>query len=227
MNSRASHAVSARLTAPLLALEGVTKLVNCARGMSIYTLGDPGNSIYYLESGRIKILKRSTDDKEGVLAIISPGELFGERAIVEDHLREAYAEVLDEATVHVIPRDIFLGHCKETTEMWSWVLETFAKRQQDLEQRLALLIFYEVEQRILRSLEGLAAHADDTAAAEEGEWAVYLSHKELASLIGSTRETTSAALSELSKRGLIRLQRRRVVIPSIDKLRSSIALEIR
>ncbi|MCC6859773.1 MAG: Crp/Fnr family transcriptional regulator [Bryobacterales bacterium] len=220
MNSVAREPAAATLGAQLAGLDGVTRLSQCRRGTALFSTGDRGDSIYYLESGRVKILKRNQDGKEVLLTIVAPGEVFGEQAAVGEDPREVCAEVLEDAVIYVVPRESFLQFSLRTPDVWHWLIRIFARRKAELERKIELFIFHEVEQRLLRSLVDLAAACG--SASDGGEYVIGLSQLELAGAIGSTRETTSSALNQLSRRGLIRLQRRRVVIPSLPALESAI-----
>jgi CRP/FNR family transcriptional regulator, cyclic AMP receptor protein len=222
VTTTAAEQVATPIGLRLVSLEGVTRLSQCRRGTALFSAGDRGDSIYYLESGRVKILKRSDEGKEVLLTIVSSGELFGEQAAIDEKQREVCAEVLEDAVIYVIPREAFLHFSMEAPEVWRWLAGIFARRKSELERKVELLIFHEVEQRLLRCLIELAETCG-VPSTEGGECSIGLSQFELAGAIGSTRETTSSALNMLSRRGLIRLHRRRVIIDSVPALRSAIA----
>ncbi len=221
MSYSAAEPVPSQIGMRLVALDGVTRLSQCRRGTALFSVGDRGDSIYFLESGRVKILKRNREGKEVLLTIVSPGEVFGEQAALGEQPREVCAEVLDDAVIYVVPRESFTQFCMQSPDIWRWLAGIFARRNSELERKIELLIFHEVEQRLLRSLLELAGVCG--VLAENGECSIGLSQLELAGAIGSTRETTSSALNLLSRRGLIRLHRRRVVIPSLAALRTAIS----
>jgi CRP/FNR family transcriptional regulator, cyclic AMP receptor protein len=223
MNFSAAEPLPSQIGMRLVMLDGVTRLSQCRRGTALFSAGDRGDSIYFLESGRVKILKRNREGKEVLLTIVSPGELFGEQAAVGEQPREVCAEVLDDAVIYVVPRESFVQFCTQSPEIWRWLAGIFARRNAELARKIELLIFHEVEQRLLRSLVELAGSCG--VVTESGECSIGLSQLELAGAIGSTRETTSSALNLLSRRGLIRLHRRRVVIPSIPALRTAISTD--
>lgn len=223
MNFSPAEPLPSQIGMRLVMLEGVTRLSQCRRGTALFSAGDRGDSIYFLESGRVKILKRNREGKEVLLTIVSPGEVFGEQAAVGEQPREVCAEVLDDAVIYVVPRESFLQFCNQSPEIWRWLAGIFGRRNAELARKIELLIFHEVEQRLLRSLVELAGNCG--VVTDSGECSIGLSQLELAGAIGSTRETTSSALNLLSRRGLIRLHRRRVVIPSIPALRNAIGAD--
>ncbi len=220
MSVSAMEAIPSQMGSWLVSLDGVTKLSQCRRGTALFSAGDRGDSIYYLESGRVKILKRNPEGKEILLTIVSPGEAFGEQAVLGEQARDVCAEVLDDAVIHVVPRESFLQSSAQTPEVWRWLAGMISRRKAELERKIELLIFHEVEQRLLHLLLELSGICG--VSTESGEISIGLSQLELAGAAGSTRETTSSALNLLSRRGLIHLHRRRVVIPSLSALRSAI-----
>src|SRR5262249_50983438 len=140
----------------LLPMDGVTKIMQCRRFTVLYSAGNPADSLFFLDSGLVKSLKRGPDNKEVLLNLIRPGEIFGEDALLLTGPRHSTAEVLQEAAIFVVPKDLFLRFCNQTPEMWKQVAELLARREQNLEQKLELLLMRDVEHRILFYLAELA-----------------------------------------------------------------------
>jgi CRP/FNR family transcriptional regulator, cyclic AMP receptor protein len=198
----------------LLHLDGVTKFSPNRRFATVYSEGSPADTIFFLESGLVKISKRGQDNKEIILKIVGPGELFGEQAIGSEPSRTIAAEVLQEGVIYVIPRDLFMGVCERRPELWRDISTLLLDRKRELEKKIELLCLHDVEYRILYYMAELARMFG--AKANSTEWSIPLSQGELASLIGATRETTSTTLNTLARRGVIRLGRRQLIVPSID-----------
>lgn len=214
-----SSAIAAAIRAELLDHEGVIKFTPSRRFTTLYSEGSPADSVLFLESGLVKICKRGEEGKEIILQIVSPGEIFGEQALSLEHTRTAGAEVLQEGTIYVVPRDVFIRFCDNRPEMWKHVAQLLAHRKRDLEKKIELLCMHDVEYRILHYIAELATAFG--AKLDGHEYAVPLSQGELASLIGATRETTSTTLNMLARRGLIRLGRRQLILSSLDGVRSA------
>ncbi len=198
----------------LIHLDGVTKFSPNRRFATVYSEGSPADTIFYIESGLVKIYKRGEDNKEIILQIVGSGELFGEHALSTEASRSIAAEVLQEGVIYVIPRDLFLGLCERRPELWRDISALLLARKRELEKKIELLCLRDVEYRILYYMAELAKVFG--AKANGGEWSIPLSQGELASLIGATRETTSTTLNSLARRGVIRLGRRQLIVPSID-----------
>lgn len=207
--------LTAAVRADLLQSDRVTKFSPNRRFTTVYSEGDPSESVYYLESGLVKLYKRDNENKEIILQILAPGELFGEQALGTEATRNVSAEILQEGVLYAIPRETFLNFCDERPTLWRAVSELLITRKRELEKKIELLCLQDVEYRILYYLAELA----NLFGVKNGqEVSVPLSQGELASLIGATRETTSTTLNTLARRGLIRLGRRQLILCSLDEV---------
>lgn len=199
-------------------MEGVTRIVQCRRFTILYSSGNAADSIFFLESGLVKIVKHGPESKEVLLNLVRPGEIFGEEAILLGGYRHSTAEVIQEATIAIIPKELFLRFCNQNMDSWKLMAELIARREQDLEQKIELLLMRDVEHRILFYLAELAEAVGVQQPGETG-YTIHFSQGEIASLVGATRETTSSTLNALSRRGLVNLGRRRLVVSSPASLR--------
>ncbi|HTW63815.1 MAG TPA: Crp/Fnr family transcriptional regulator [Bryobacteraceae bacterium] len=209
-----SFTIAAAVRSELVNLDGVTKFSPNRRFATVYSEGGPSDALFFLDSGLVKILKRGEDNKEIILQIVSPGELFGEQALGVEPARGMAAEVLQEGVIYVIPRDIFLRLCDDHPHLWREISDLLTVRKRQLEKKIELLCLRDVEYRILYYMADLAKTFG--ARSNGAEYSIPLSQGELASLIGATRETTSTTLNALARRGVIRLGRRQLIVPSID-----------
>jgi CRP/FNR family cyclic AMP-dependent transcriptional regulator len=210
--------LSAAVRTELLPLEGVTKFSPNRRFATVFSETSPADTVFFLESGLVKLSKCGEESKEIILQIVTPGELFGLQALTEP-ARELSAEVLHEGVIYVIPRDLFARFCDERPHLWRLVAEVLIERKRELEKKIELLCLKDVEYRILYYMAELASTLGGRL--NGSEYSIPLSQGELASLIGATRETTSTTLNSLARRGLIRLGRRQLVVPSLEEVRAA------
>lgn len=209
-----SSAFAAVVRSDLVGQDGVTKFSPNRRFATVFSEGSPADTIFFVESGLVKIYKRGAEQKEIILQIAGPGEVFGEQALGTEPSRSIAAEVLQEGAIYVIPREIFLRTCEKRPDLWREISALLTARKRQLEKKIELLCLHDVEYRILFYAAELARTVG--AKTNGSEYSIPLSQGELASLIGATRETTSTTLNVLARRGLIRLGRRQLIIPSID-----------
>jgi len=211
-----SSSLAAVVRSELIGLDGVTKFSPNRRFATVYSEGSPADTIFFVDTGLVKIYKRGADQKEIILQIVGSGELFGEQALGTESSRTIAAEVLQEGTIYVIARDIFLRMCEKRPDLWREISSVLTARKRQLEKKIELLCLHDVEYRILYYTAELArAFGVKT---NGNDHAIPLSQGELASLIGATRETTSTTLNTLARRGLLRLGRRQLIVPSIDNV---------
>jgi CRP/FNR family transcriptional regulator, cyclic AMP receptor protein len=198
-------------------LESQAVLRTFPPGTFIYFPTDPGQSVLVVARGRVKIKFITPDGQETILAFVGPGELFGELAIVDTQPRNEYAEATAETTVIAIPRDDMLGLMERQPELALHVTRLFGFRRRRLENRLRNILFCSIRRRIVALLlELLETHGQR----DGGAWeiALPLSHQDLASLIGATRETVTLTLGQLQDEKFIQVRRRRLIVLDRERL---------
>lgn len=214
-------ALTSLIRSELLHVEGVRRLPQARRRTSLWTSETTPDSILFLDSGFVKIIRRGVRSKELIVSIVGPGEIFGEHTLLSRVARPFMAEMLHQGIVYEIPRDVFLAFCRQRPEVWEMLWEVALMRQIDAEQKIAMVSLEEVEFRILYYLVNLAPQFGSPAS-DHDEYSLPLSQRELASLVGATRETTSGALNVLARQGLLRLGRRLVTVRSLDAIRNAV-----
>ena len=198
-------------------LEGAVALSNLDRGMRLYSPGDPSDRLFLLHSGRVKICVPSSGGKQCILQIVRPGEIFGEGAVFGERIRRTVAEILEQASVTAIPREAVLACAGENREFWQSFAEVLGQRVRHLEEQVEWLSLLEVEQRIARLLLRWADSAQQNGSPAE-TLRFRLSQKDLAGLVGATRETTSTSLNNLRRQGCLEIRRRCLVVNSLEGL---------
>jgi CRP-like cAMP-binding protein len=190
-----------------------------AAGSFIFQEGDPGDRLHLVTSGEVKISRTTEAGGEAVFAVLGPGELFGELAVLqEDALRSADAQALVETECLVIQRSAMVSFLQaHPAAMWRviTVLSDYIRRK---DESFADLAFHDIPGRVARKLLELAAARG--AAEDSGtEVSVPLSQRNLAGLVGASRENVNRALSRFASLGLIRLDRGRITILRAEDLR--------
>jgi CRP/FNR family transcriptional regulator len=178
--------------------------------------------MFVLQAGLVKLSRRVDSNRDLIVRVVRPGELFGDRVFAGESARECTAESLADCVVYEMAHEEFVTQCKEHPELWNWVAAQLERRIEEVERRLHLVSFCRVEQRILVLLADLASAFPDH---ETHGPQIPLAQAEIASLIGATRETTSSTLNQLERRGLLILGRRHVEVPSVQALRNAASSE--
>ena len=200
-----------RLSEPdLLRLAQSSEMREYARGEVIQHAKPPADVIQFVKAGRVKISTYSADGKEQVLALLDAGDLFGELASAPLPA-PVRAEALDRAVVCSIERALFEDVVRHTPEVALKVIQVLARRLRAAEQEIEDLALRDVPARLASLLVRLA-----DGYGEEHERGIRLSfrltHQDLAHMIGSTRETVTMIMNRFRNDGLIRADRRILVI---------------
>jgi CRP-like cAMP-binding protein len=165
-----------------------------------------------VQAGLVRLTSR-IGGRDVVVRVAKPGELIGDSVLRGGMVREATADVLADCTVVEIEAEEFLERSRSQPKFWRWMTEQLERRVADVELRIRLISFYRVKERLLLVL------ADLSRAFPGRDPILPLTQNELAQLTGATRETTSTALNELEREGLVELGRRSVRLVDAERLR--------
>lgn len=199
-------------------LEQTCRSRQFASGQVVYLPIDRADAILVLISGQVKLCHMTPEGKESILAFIEPGEIFGELCLLHVPDRDELAIATQAATIVLIPRDVMQVLMESHAELAVGVTRLFGLRRMRLERRLKSLLFRSNRDRLLQLLLELATDYGKISGLGI-EIRIRLSHQDLASLIGSTRETVTVTLGELQLEGIVKLGRQKITICSMERLR--------
>lgn len=185
----------------------------------IYLPGDPGDSVYFVNGGRVKVSKVTRDGKALTLNYCGPGEIFGETCLVDGSPRAEMAEAMENSMVTQVERSDYERLLADNARLGLHMTKLLAARRRDLENKLETLVFRDVTSKLAELLLELA----DEYGVEDSRGtlvALKITHQELANLIGSTRETVSLTLSQFKRKNLICTEGRKVIISDAESLRA-------
>jgi CRP/FNR family cyclic AMP-dependent transcriptional regulator len=209
-------------------LESRAKSRSFKRGALVYVPTDQGDCVLLLTSGRVKIFHNTQDGKQAVLAIIDPGELFGEIAIatMEEAQREEYAETMEASTIVLIPSDDIKRLASEHPSLSVGITKMMGLSRRRVERRLKSLLFRSNRERLVHLLFDLAEKYGKYTKDGGIALGIHLSHQELANIIGSTRETVTLVLGELQAEGTISVSRRDIILCQAGRLAEMIEMPL-
>ena len=173
----------------------------------IYFPDDACDYVYWVREGRIKITRVAGDGRELTFRHLFPGDMFGEECLIERGKRDAYAEAMTRVVLCLMRANDFRRISREESEFTLAIAKSLCRRAVEVEQVFAEAVFKTVRSRVASGLIRLYRRAPDS---EQG--ALHVTHQELANLIGSTRETTTAVLHGLRNEGLLSIANRRVTV---------------
>jgi CRP-like cAMP-binding protein len=205
-------------------LESVSRARKFPRKSPIYLPADEAESVFLLTSGRVTLCHITPEGKQSILAFIEPGEMFGELALLGSDQREEFAEANQACTVVLIPRYAISKLMEKHADLTLAISKMIGLRRRRIERRLRNLLFLSNRERLTHLLLELTEQYGRRVA-QGIELTIKLSHQELASVIGSTRETVTVVLGELQEEGLIQVGRRKIIISQMDQLAGSVMRE--
>jgi CRP/FNR family transcriptional regulator, cyclic AMP receptor protein len=210
-----------------LPAEGLARLAATAgrrsyrRGEVVFHQGDPGDTVHLIQTGRVKVVLDAESGDEAVVAILSPGDCFGELALIDGEPRSATIEALESLETICITRRDFMEFLRSHPQAMERLLMVLAGMIRQLDEDLADLIFLDLEGRLVKKLLELAEeHGREVDGAIEIE--LPMTQEDLAAMIGATRASVNKLLGAYEQRGAIRRQGRRIAICDRERLRRRI-----
>jgi CRP/FNR family transcriptional regulator, cyclic AMP receptor protein len=182
------------------------------RGTVIFAKGDPGTGLMGVLAGEVKISVPSADGREIVLTTMHEGDIFGEIALLDGHPRTADATAITDCELMVIERRDFIPFLHSQPDVTLQIIEILCSRLRRTTEQVQDVTFLNLQTRLAKTLLRLTAERPGSAPK------VVITQREISQIIGRSRESTNKQLRSWAKHGLIRLQRRAVVILHPDKL---------
>ncbi|MDY7105198.1 MAG: Crp/Fnr family transcriptional regulator [Actinomycetota bacterium] len=180
------------------------------RGDVLFREGDDSTDLYIVVSGRIAIANRSIDGRESVVALMEPGDLFGEMNLFDPQGRSAEARALETSVVIAIPYGP-VGELLETHPNLLWnVVRLLVRRLRSMDAALADSVFLDVTGRTAKRLLELAGTSD--------EFVLPITQEELAGMVGASRERVNKAIASFVRLGWLEQGDRRYVISDREQL---------
>jgi CRP/FNR family cyclic AMP-dependent transcriptional regulator len=192
------------------------------RGETIFHLGDPGDALFIVMAGSIKITLPADTGDEAILATLRAGDFFGELALLDGAPRSATAVAIEATETYILPRDRFRELVATEPVMREALLATLAAEVRRLTHHVEELHFLDITGRLASRLARLAAESGARRLADGSvQLAGPLTQGDLAAMIGCTRQSVNKLLGMFSEEGLIRLDRDRIVILDLEGLARS------
>jgi CRP/FNR family cyclic AMP-dependent transcriptional regulator len=185
----------------------------------IYFPDETATHIYMIVSGRVRLGHYQEDGKEVVSAILSNGEIFGELAMAGEETRKDFAQAMD-ANTTICPLGIeeLKDLMKEDRELSFKILKLIGLRLMKLERKLELLVFKDARTRVVEFLKDTAAWKGKRVGFET-MIPTRLTHKDIAALTGTSRQTVTTILNDMKEKNLINFDRKKILIRDLEALK--------
>ena len=175
---------------------------------------DPGDALYIVSTGQVKVVLIGEDGREVILSVLGDGDFFGEMALIDDEPRSAHVIAMRDSHLLVLRRDDFQAQIQGHPAIALKLLRELVQRLRRADVKIGGLVLLDVNGRVAQLLLDLAEESGGPKITRK------LTHHTIAQMIGSSRETVSRAMRELVERGLIEVSRREITIRQTAPLKS-------
>ena len=177
------------------------------RNVYVIQTNEETDSLYVILSGKVKVLITDDQGREVILSMMGPHDYFGEMGVLDDQPRSASVATLEPCEMLRLSKSGFMTCLKENSDVAMLVIRNLVKRLREADRKIESLALIDVTGRVARLLVDMAQEVD-------GRLMVLRvpPKQEIARMIGASREMVSRVIKELQERGLIRAERRSMVI---------------
>ena len=188
------------------------------RGEVLFHEGDPGDALFVVASGAVKVVVPSEDGEEAILATLRRGDFLGELALLDGAPRSASAVALEATEALALPRDQFLALVATEPAIRDALMASLAGELRRLTTHVAELHFLDLTGRLAARLARLAEEHGDRLPDGTIRLDAPLTQSDLAAMIGATRQSVNKLLGEFEADGLLKMERDVIVVPNLDRL---------
>jgi CRP/FNR family cyclic AMP-dependent transcriptional regulator len=180
---------------------------------------DRGDSVYLIKTGRVKISRFSREGREISLAVLGPGEVFGEEALMPGSSRTTFAEAIEDSQLCIVHRNHFEELVRQNPELAPRIAEMTGRRPEGAQRKTGEPASMGLPARLAGALLELAEEHGVPSGSGGTLLDVKITHQDIANLAGSTRETVTAALNRFKREGLLTYDGREIILLDIETLR--------
>jgi CRP/FNR family transcriptional regulator, cyclic AMP receptor protein len=185
------------------------------RGTMIFCRGDPGNSLYAVISGTVKMSISSPDGRSAIFNLVGPGEIFGEIAVLDGRARTADATANTNCEVFIIDRREFIPFVRSQPTLALKFIELLCGRLRWTSDQVEQIILQNLPGRLASALIRLSEkHKTDPAAKT-----IAITQQEISEMVGMTRESINKQLRAWEEKNWVRLEHGAIVVLNADPLR--------
>lgn len=189
------------------------------KGRIIFVEGEPGEAVFFLKEGRVKISKQAEDGREQILHFIHPGEVFAEVVLFDGGPYPATAEAVEDSKIGLVRNTDMERITVENSGIALGMLKIMSRRLRVAQKQINELALMDTSRRMASTLLFLA-HEQGIPC--DGGLAIdmALTNQELASMIGTSRETANRILSDMRRQKAVRVDKKQIVITDMKRLKS-------
>lgn len=199
-------------------LETVVRERSFRKNEVIFHAQEPGSALFIIKRGRVKV---SMDDRQGreiILRVLEAGDFFGEMSLLDGEPRSATVTALEPCQALVLFREQFLKFISNHPEVVMKMLTTLSRRLRKADEKISRLVFADAYEKVASALMDIVEEKK-IALNIGAEIPLSLTRKELADMVGISRETLTRVLADFQRAGLVRVERRRFAIVDPGRLK--------
>ena len=191
--------------------------IKISKGQVLFKEGDPGDRLFVVVEGKLKLGTTSNDGRENLLSILGPGDMFGELSLFDPGPRTATATAVVDSKLLALANYQVIGLVTAHPHVSLQLLKRLSQRLRRANDVLSDLVFADVPGRVAKAIielgERFGTKKDDGLHVNHE-----LTQEELAQLVGASRETVNKALADFASRGWVKLEPRAVIILDYERL---------
>ena len=196
-------------------LLAAAKTVTLDEDEVLFEYGEPGDGCYFVNQGVLKVARRSATGEQRILAVLGPGAIVGELAMIDGLPRSATVVALRACRLSFVPRSAFVQAIKRTPNIHEYLVGTLAARLRNADEDAAAASFLKVSARVARALLQLAEQLGEASADPDRITVRHeMRQSDIAALAGVARESVSRTVSNWRRQGLIEVLGRNAYVIS-------------
>jgi CRP/FNR family cyclic AMP-dependent transcriptional regulator len=173
----------------------------------VLTEGEMGDSLYMIQSGKVKVFIGDEEGREIILKILGPGAFFGEMSMIDKQPRSASVTTIEASTFQVLTHSAFERCVEQEPRIGNMVMQILAQRVREADRKIGTLALMDVYGRVASTLLELSVYSNGKLMVGEK-----LSQQDLANMVGASREMVNRILKDLSDRGFISIESKAITI---------------
>jgi CRP/FNR family cyclic AMP-dependent transcriptional regulator len=189
------------------AVRAVATEKSYAKQSVVLTEGEMGDSLYMIQSGKVKVFIGDEDGREIILKILGPGDFFGEMSMIDKQPRSASVNTIEASTFLVLTHAMFESCVEQAPRIGNMVMRILAQRVREADRKIGTLALMDVYGRVASTLLELSVYSNGKLMVGEK-----LSQQDLANMVGASREMVNRILKDLSDRGFIMVESKSITI---------------
>lgn len=206
----------------MMELNKLVKDSTAEKNIPIYFASEPSKTIYFLKTGRVKISKYLSDGSEKIIAIINPGEVFGEMAFFDEDERTEYAITLEPSLICAINKNDFSQFVEANPALNLRLTKLFGLKLKNFSERVEDLIFKDADHRIVSFIIRYA-EKNGKKVGDQIFVKPFLKHQNIGQLTACSRQTVNYLLTDLRTKGIIDFDRSKLTINKMEELKKMIS----